>query len=129
MHGEPTDGADETDCPCAVRADGGVDSAGRRSGETDEDGTTTYTCEFVEEGVEIEVPEDEYVLEAALEADVDLPYSCLQGVCASCSAKVEGDVDQGEERVLTDWERQQGYALLCVSYPQSDLTIHSNEEP
>jgi ferredoxin len=89
----------------------------------------TYTCEFVEEGVEVEVPEDEYVLEAALDEGLDLQYSCLQGVCASCSAKVDGEVDQSEEHVLTHWEKQQGYALLCVAYPRSDLTIRSNEEP
>lgn len=93
------------------------------------DDVETYTCEFVEEGVEIEVPEDEYILEAALDEGIELQYSCLQGVCASCSAKVEGDVEQGEERVLTQWERQQGFALLCVAYPRSDLTIHANEEP
>lgn len=93
------------------------------------DDTTTYTCEFVKEGVEIEVPEDEYILEAALDEGIELQYSCLQGVCASCSAKVEGDIDQSEEHVLTEWEKQQGYGLLCVAYPRSDLTIHSNEEP
>lgn len=111
---------DTGDCP--VRADG----AGRADGEVDD--AETYTCEFVGEGVEIRVAEVEYLLEAAPDADVDLPYSCLQGVCASCSAKVEGDVDQSEERVLTLWEKQQVYALLCVSYPLSDLTVHSNEE-
>jgi len=121
-HGSTGGGRGQCDCP--VRADGGAGT----TEQTAED-VETYTCEFVDEGVEIEVPEDEYVLEAALDADVELPYSCLQGVCASCSAKVEGEVDQSENRVLTDWERQQGYALLCVSYPRSDLTIHSNEEP
>ena len=97
---------------------------------TDEaDDTETYTCEFVEEGVEIEVAEDEYVLEAALDEGIELQYSCLQGVCASCSAKVDGEIAQSEERVLTQWEKQQGYGLLCVAYPRSDLTIRSNEEP
>jgi ferredoxin len=126
MSEEPTAGADGTDCSCPVRADG---AGAAEPTDDDSSDAETYTCEFVKEGVEIEVPEDEYVLEAALDADVELPYSCLQGVCASCSAKVEGDIDQSEEHVLTDWERQQGYALLCVTYPQSDLTIHSNEEP
>lgn len=126
MSEEPTARADETDCSCPVRTDGAGTAESTDGGATDAE---TYTCEFVDEGVEVEVAEDEYVLEAALDADVELPYSCLQGVCASCSAKVEGDFDQSEERVLTQWERQQGYALLCVTYPQSDLTIHSNEEP
>ncbi|MFC7059443.1 2Fe-2S iron-sulfur cluster-binding protein [Halovenus salina] len=100
-----------------------ADSTGdERTGET-------YTCEFVDEGVEIEVPGDEYILEAALDEGLDIQYSCLQGVCASCGAKVDGEVEQSEEHALTQWEKQQGYALLCVSYPRSDLTIHSNEEP
>lgn len=72
---------------------------------------------------------DGYILEAALDDGVDLTYSCLQGACASCSVKVEGEVDRLEERVLTQWEKQQGYALLCVASPRSDLIIHSNEEP
>lgn len=117
---------EERRCECPVRTDGGADAAEQTEGGSD---VETYTCEFVKEGVEIEVPEDEYILEAALDADVELPYSCLQGVCASCSAKVDGDIDQSEEQVLTDWEKRQGYALLCVAYPRSDLTIHSNEEP
>lgn len=111
---------------CPVRTDGGADATERTDSGAD---VETHTCEFVNEGVEIEVPEDEYILEAALDADIELPYSCLQGVCSSCSAKVDGDIDQSEEHVLTNWEKQQGYALLCVAYPQSDLTIHSNEEP
>jgi ferredoxin len=119
-------GGDERQCECPVRTDGGTDAAQRTDGGAD---VEKHTCEFVKEGVEIEVPEDEYILEAALDADIDLSYSCLQGVCSSCSAKVDGDIDQSEERVLTNWEKQQGYALLCVAYPKSDLTIHSNEEP
>lgn len=97
--------------------------------DSGDEGTQTYTCTFEKAGEEIEVAEDEYVLEAALEEDVDLQYACLQGVCASCSARVDGEVDQTEERVLTHWEKQQGYALLCVAYPRSDLTIQENEEP
>ena len=89
----------------------------------------TYTVEFAKEGVELECPRDQYVLEAAEEAGVDLPYQCLQGVCAACSARVEGEVDRSEDRILTQWEQDQGYALLCISYPRSDLTVHSREEP
>lgn len=126
MSEDPTAGAEEADCTCPKCVDGGG-TVERTDGETAD--TETHTCEFVNEGVEIEVPEDEYVLEAALDADVELPFSCLQGVCATCSANVEGDIDQSEGHALTDWERGQGYALLCVTYPRSDLTIHSNEEP
>jgi ferredoxin len=126
MRDDHPGGTDGTDCDCPVRADGAGTAESADSGS---ESAETYTCEFVDEGVELEVAKDEYILEAALDDGVDLTYSCLQGVCASCSAKVEGEVDQSEERVLTEWEKQQGYALLCVAYPRSDLTIHSNEEP
>lgn len=89
----------------------------------------TYTVEFVKEGIEIECPADTYVLEAAEDAGIDLPYQCLQGVCAACSAKVEGEVDRSQDHILTHYEKDQGYALLCVSYPRSDLKVHSREEP
>ncbi|PSQ19954.1 (2Fe-2S)-binding protein [Halobacteriales archaeon QS_8_69_26] len=89
----------------------------------------TYTLEFVEEGRTIDCAADEYVLDAALEADVEIPYSCLMGICTICSARVEGDIDQSEGAALTEPEIQRGYALTCIGYPRSDLRILTSEGP
>lgn len=61
---------------------------------------------------------DETVLEAALSAGIDLPYSCCAGVCSTCRTRaIEGQVDMAENYALEAWEVEQGYVLACQSRP------------
>ncbi len=81
-------------------------------------------------GVEhtLEVAEDETILDASLDAGIDLPYDCKLGVCLVCSCKVQsGQIDQ-EGSALDDEVMQQGYALTCMSYPRSDAVITTVED-
>ncbi len=93
--------------------------------------TTTYTVKIQHQGEEytIQVPEDETVLAAAQKAGIDLPSSCLAGVCTTCAALLKsGTVEQSEGMGISPELQKQGYALLCVAYPQSDLVIESEKE-
>jgi CDP-4-dehydro-6-deoxyglucose reductase, E3 len=73
---------------------------------------------------------DDTVLEAAMKADLILPYGCRNGACGSCKGKLlSGNVDYGPHQAstLTDEEKRDGLALFCCAKPLTDLTIEVRE--
>lgn len=58
------------------------------------------------------------ILEAALDLDIDLPYSCQAGMCTACMGRcVSGKVKLDEEDGLSKSELDEGYVLTCVAHP------------
>jgi ferredoxin len=77
----------------------------------------------------VEVPEDRYILHSAENQGVDLPFSCRNGACTTCAVRViSGKIYQPEAMGLSPELQKKGYALLCVSYPRSDLEVETQDE-
>ncbi|WP_421656080.1 2Fe-2S iron-sulfur cluster-binding protein [Leptothermofonsia sp. ETS-13] len=77
----------------------------------------------------VEVPEDRYILHTAENRGIELPFSCRNGACTTCAVRVlSGEIYQPEAMGLSPGLRKQGYALLCVSYPRSDLEVETQDE-
>lgn len=91
----------------------------------------TYHVTFVdgEREVRVEVPDDQYLLDAAAQAGLDLPYMCLQGWCTTCAGKVlHGRVDQSEALRVFPQDEAAGFVLLCSAFARSDLRILTRQK-
>ena len=67
------------------------------------------------------VNDGESILDAALDKEIDIPYSCQSGVCTACMAqKILGDVHMDVFDGLSDDEIEDGYILTCQATPTSD---------
>ena len=63
----------------------------------------------------LEIPGDQYILEAAEEANVSLPYDCRLGSCVTCGGKIEsGTIDQTDQIFLSDELMDQVKKLAVV---------------
>lgn len=77
------------------------------------------------ETIEIQVAPEQNILEALIQAGHNPPYSCLEGNCMACVAKVQkGRVYQKDPGILLDENMENGETLTCQSFPDSkEITI------
>jgi ring-1,2-phenylacetyl-CoA epoxidase subunit PaaE len=75
----------------------------------------TAVVDGKEKGFELRPQQN--ILEGAIAADLDVAYSCREGVCSSCKGQLlAGEVKMKESHGLTEKEKAQGYILTCQSY-------------
>jgi propane monooxygenase reductase component len=86
-----------------------------------------HVVRFEPVGIEIEVDEDQTILRAAFEQGVMLMHGCKEGQCASCKSFVlDGDdieLDRYSTFALPDYEKEEGFTLLCRAHAYEDLTV------
>jgi len=73
---------------------------------------------------------DTTLLQAALDAQLLVPYGCRDGACGACKGRVlTGEVDHGRspESTLSSAERERGGVLMCCAHARSDLSIECRE--
>jgi ring-1,2-phenylacetyl-CoA epoxidase subunit PaaE len=84
------------------------------------------TAAVILDGTRVEVPvaEGEAVLDAALRAGLDLPFSCKGGMCSTCRARlVEGGVTMALNYSLEKWETEAGFVLTCQARPTTPHVV------
>ena len=96
-----------------------------------EGGAAKVTVVLDDEEVILDLdPDGEVILDAALDAGMDAPFSCKGGVCTTCRAKVlEGETRMDNNYALTDGEVAEGYILTCQAHPTTASVKVSWDEP
>lgn len=88
------------------------------------DGNTEITVIVDDEESTFEMSQKQTVLEAALDEDLDAPYSCQGGICSSCIARIkEGEATMRQNNILTDSELAEGLILTCQAHPTTPKIV------
>mgnify|MGYP001470359247 CR=1 FL=1 len=100
-------------------------SSNKENLNVDFDGESHVTVIYDDEEVEFSLSRNgETILDAAMDNDLDVPFSCKGAVCCTCRAKVkEGLVSMDANYALSDQEVEDGYILTCQSHPNSEKVI------
>ena len=81
------------------------------------------------QGASYDVDARRPLLDTLREQGVDLPYGCKYGGCITCAAKLtEGEVDQRRQVALNNRQLANGYVILCVARPKSDISLEIGVE-
>lgn len=81
-------------------------------------GSTKVTLVLDDDLKVFEMSQKQTILEAALDEDLDVPYSCQGGICSSCLARItEGSATMRQNNILTDNEVAEGLVLTCQAHP------------
>ena len=93
------------------------------------DGEVALTVVLDGKPHQLRMGKDERVLDVALNAGLDLPWSCRGGVCCTCRAKVmEGAVTMDKNFTLEPWETDKGFVLSCQARPTTNKLVVSYDE-
>ncbi|HEX2550409.1 MAG TPA: 2Fe-2S iron-sulfur cluster binding domain-containing protein, partial [Nocardioidaceae bacterium] len=86
-----------------------------------------HLVRFEPVGIEIEVGEEQTILRAAAEQGLMLMHGCKEGQCAACKSFVldgeDIELDKYSTFALPDFEKDEGFTLLCRAHVYEDVTI------
>jgi len=86
-----------------------------------------HKVRFEPVGIEIDVDENQTILRAAAEQGIMLMHGCKEGQCAACKSFILEGEDIEHDRystfALPDYEKEEGYTLLCRAHAYEDVVI------
>ncbi len=72
------------------------------------------------------VGDQDYILKEFEKKGFKLPFSCRNGCCTSCAVKIlSGKLEQPEAMGVSQYLKDQGYALLCVAKVIEDIEVET----
>ena len=87
-------------------------------------GLEQFTVVLKRSGREFVIPPGKTILETLLDAGLDVPYSCTQGVCGTCETPVLEGVPDHRDMLLTEEERAAGKTILiCCSRSKTERLV------
>ena len=94
------------------------------------DGEAIVTVIYDDEEVEFSLNKDgDTILDAAMDQDLDVPFSCKGAVCCTCKAKVmKGKAIMEANYSLSEEEQENGYILTCQAHPITEDIIVDFDE-
>lgn len=83
--------------------------------------------------VDVTCGSNQYILDAGLDAGIEIPFTCRGGICGACVARcVSGEVDQSDitdlEFTLSEEELKNGMVLLCMARPVGNVEIETQSD-
>lgn len=104
-----------------------ADAVAKAEGNENTGASVTSEITVIQYGFETQMTlntEGLSILDAAIEAGVDAPFSCKGAVCCTCRAKVlEGKVKMDANFALTDAEVEEGFILTCQAHPLTEKVV------
>ena len=90
-----------------------------------------YKVKFKNMSKTIEIENGESIVSKANDSGIDIPFSCMQGMCTTCIATLlSGEIEYIEEPdpdTLTEGDIKENKILLCIATPKSDIEILEND--
>ncbi len=79
-----------------------------------------YNVVCVRSGVEVRVEQGQSILDAMIAANIDIAYSCSEGICGTCECRVlEGIPDHRDSVLTSDEQAANDRMMVCCSGSQS----------
>ena len=86
--------------------------------------TGGFTVVLAQSGQQFLVPPGKTILETLLDAGVEVPYSCMEGVCGTCETRVIEGVPDHRDLVLSEAEQAEGKTMMiCCSGCKGDRLV------
>jgi vanillate O-demethylase ferredoxin subunit len=86
--------------------------------------TGGFTVMLARSGRQLVVPPGKTILETLLDAGMEVPYSCMEGVCGTCETRVIEGVPDHRDLVLSDAEHAEGKTMMiCCSGCRGDRLV------